>query len=73
MPHIHKDLCQMSLGTVTVRSYGRYDINGFRFRSTKFESTHPLVATTNTGVVCTTKDDQESHNKYSSFEAYKTT
>jgi hypothetical protein len=54
----------MSLGIVTVRSYGRYDINGFRFRSTKFESTHPLVATTNTGVVCTTKDDRERRINY---------
>jgi hypothetical protein len=36
---------------VKVRSYGRYDINEFRFHSTEFEALHPLVATTNTRVV----------------------
>ena len=41
----------MSYGMVTVRCYGRYDVNGFRFRSTKFEAAHPLAATRNSGVV----------------------
>jgi hypothetical protein len=36
---------------VKVRSYGRYDINGFRFHSTAFEALHPLAATTNSGAV----------------------
>jgi hypothetical protein len=36
---------------IKVRSYGRYDINGFRFRSTAFEALHPLAAITNSGVV----------------------
>jgi hypothetical protein len=36
---------------IKVRSYGRYDVNGFRFRSTAFEALHPLVATTNSEVL----------------------
>jgi hypothetical protein len=39
------------LGEITVRSYGRYDVNGFRFRSTRFKVAHLLVATTNSEVV----------------------
>jgi hypothetical protein len=27
------DLCQLSLGSVTPKSYGCYDVNGYRFRS----------------------------------------
>jgi hypothetical protein len=33
---IHTDLCQLSYKNVTAKSYGRYDINGFRFRLTIF-------------------------------------
>jgi hypothetical protein len=36
---------------IKVRSYGHYDINGFRFRSTQFEALRPLAATTNNRVV----------------------
>jgi hypothetical protein len=36
---------------VKVRSYGRYDVNGFQFHSTAFEALCPLAATTNSGVV----------------------
>ena len=35
----------MSYAIVKVRSYSRYDIKGFRFRSTKFECTRPFAAT----------------------------
>ena len=35
--NIHPDLRQFSLGAVTAIRYGRYDVNGFRFRSTRFE------------------------------------
>jgi hypothetical protein len=45
--NIHPDLRQLSLGAVTTRRYGRYDVNGFRFRSKRFEDAHPLAATTN--------------------------
>jgi hypothetical protein len=43
---------------VTVRSYGRYDINGFRFRSAPFEAAHPRVATVNSGVVTRAINEQ---------------
>ena len=49
--NVHPDLRQLAYSSITVRSYGRYDVNGFRFRSTKFEATRPLAATCNTGVV----------------------
>jgi hypothetical protein len=48
---IHDDLWQLSYGSVTVRSYGRYDINRFRFRSAPFEAAHPRAAIVNSGVV----------------------
>jgi hypothetical protein len=46
--NVHADLWQLSYGSVVAKSYGRYDINVFRFRSTIFEASRPLVATTNT-------------------------
>jgi hypothetical protein len=46
--NVHVDLCQLSYESFTSKSYSHYDINGFRFRSTVFEPTHPLAATTNT-------------------------
>jgi hypothetical protein len=46
--NVHADLRQLSYGSITTKSYGRYDINRFRFHSTIFEASHPLVATTNT-------------------------
>jgi hypothetical protein len=45
--NIHDDLRQLSYGSVIVRSYDRYDVNGFHFRSTPFKAAHPLVATVN--------------------------
>jgi hypothetical protein len=56
--NIHPDLRQLSLGVVSVRRYGRYDVNGFRFRSTRFKDAHSLVATTNSGVVTRAVDDE---------------
>jgi hypothetical protein len=57
---IHPDLRQLAIGLVKVRSYGRYDINGFRFHSTTFKALRPLVATTNSRVV-TRAIDVEGH------------
>jgi hypothetical protein len=54
----------MSYAIVKVKSYGRYDIKGFCFRSTKFESTHPFAATTNTGFVCRAVDDHGRDMNY---------
>jgi hypothetical protein len=36
---------------IKVRSYGLYDINGFRFCSTTIKALRPLAGTTNSGVV----------------------
>jgi hypothetical protein len=58
--NVHADLRQLSYGSVTAKHYGRYDINGFCFRSTIFEASRPLAATTNTGVV-TRVVDEEGH------------
>lgn len=62
--NVHVDLRQLSYGSVTAKSYGRYDVNGFRFRSTNFEASHPLAATTNTGVVTRAIDAQGHETKY---------
>jgi hypothetical protein len=48
---VHLDLRQLAYRLVKVRSYGRYDVNCFRFRSTAFKALRSLVATTNSGVV----------------------
>ena len=53
---VHPDLHQLSIGRVIVKSYGRYNINGFRFRTTRFEAASPLAATKNNGVVITAAD-----------------
>jgi hypothetical protein len=57
---VHADLRQLSYGSIVAKSYDRYNVNGFRFRSTIFEASHPLAATTNTGVV-TSAVDAEGH------------
>jgi len=61
---VHEDLRQLSYGSVRVKSYGRYDVNGFRFRSTSFEATRPLRATTNTGVVVRVVDTEQRETNY---------
>jgi hypothetical protein len=62
--NVHVDLCQLSYRSVTSKSYGRYDVNGFRFCSTIFEASHPLAATTNTRVVTRVVDAQGHETKY---------
>ena len=57
---MNDDLRQLSIGSVTAKSYGRYDVNGYRFRSSIFESSHPMAATQNSGVV-TRATDMEGH------------
>jgi hypothetical protein len=34
--NVHTNLCQLSYGSVTTKSYGRYDVNGFHFHSIIF-------------------------------------
>jgi hypothetical protein len=56
--NVHADLHQLSYGSVVAKSYDQYDVNGFRFRSTIFEASRPLVAVTNTGVVTSVLDPE---------------
>jgi hypothetical protein len=42
---MNADLRQLSIGSVTAKSYGRYDVNGYHFRSSIFESSRPMAAT----------------------------
>jgi hypothetical protein len=49
---------------VIVKSYGRYDVNGFRFRTSKFEASRPLAATKNNGVVIRAADVEGHESEY---------
>jgi hypothetical protein len=49
--NVHANLCWLSYGSATFKSYSRYDINGFRSHSIIFEASRPPAATTNIGVV----------------------
>ena len=62
--NVHEDLRQLSYGKVKIRSYGRYDVNGFQFCSTQFEAPHPLAATCNTRVVTRAID---AHGRETSY------
>jgi hypothetical protein len=46
----------LSLDQVKALEYGPYDINGYHFWMSKLEANHPLVATTNSGVVANGED-----------------
>jgi hypothetical protein len=53
-----KSLRQISYGFSTrVSSYGCYDINGYRFRSEKYEHTRAGLGTTNSGVCVSSFDE----------------
>jgi hypothetical protein len=54
--NLSDDLRQLSLGQVKALEYGRYDINGYRFRTVKLEASHPLAAIINNRVVENDKD-----------------
>jgi hypothetical protein len=62
--NIHPNLRQLSLGAVTARRYGRYDVNGFCFRSTRFKDSHPLAAMTNSKIVTRAVDDEGKVTNY---------
>jgi hypothetical protein len=49
---------------VTVKSYGRYDVNGFRFWSALFEAARPRAATVNSGVLTRAIDEQGQEINY---------
>jgi hypothetical protein len=44
--------------------YDHYDINGYHFWTVKLEASHPLAATTNSGVVANNKDASELAANY---------
>jgi hypothetical protein len=63
-PNIHEDLRQLSYGVVTYRSFGQYDVNGFRFCYHQFEKYHPRAATRNTSVVTRALDAHGRETNY---------
>jgi hypothetical protein len=54
--NVSNDLRQLSHGQVKTLEYIRYDINGYHFQTAKLEASHPLTATTNSGVVTSGAD-----------------
>jgi hypothetical protein len=62
--NVHVDLRQLSYGSIIAKSYGRYGVNGFHFRSTVFETSRPLTATTNTEDVTRVVDAERHKSKY---------
>jgi hypothetical protein len=62
--NVHADLRQLSYGSVVAKSYRRYNVNEFRFRSIIFEASHPLAATTTIGVVTMVVDAEGHESKY---------
>jgi len=62
---IHKVLYQVSYGFCTrVSCYGCYDVNGYRFRSEKYESGRPALTTINSGVCVTSYDETGNALEY---------
>jgi hypothetical protein len=58
--NVSNDLRQLSLGQVKALEYSRYNINEYRFWTAELEASHPLVATTNSGIV-TSGEDATGH------------
>jgi hypothetical protein len=58
--NVSNDLRQLSLGQVKALEYSCYDINVYYFQMVKLEASHPLVATTNNGLV-TSGEDATGH------------
>ena len=62
---IPNTLRQMSYGFRTrVATYGCYDVNGFRFRSSKYESGKSGLTTTNSGVCVSSVDENNNVLEY---------
>jgi hypothetical protein len=62
--NVSNDLRQLSLGQVKVLEYSRYDINGYHFRMAKLEASHPLAATTDSGLVTNGEDATDHVTNY---------
>jgi hypothetical protein len=54
--NISDDLRQLVHGQVNALEYNRYNINGYHFQTANLESSHPLAATSNNGVVTSVED-----------------
>ncbi|WVZ89264.1 hypothetical protein U9M48_035690 [Paspalum notatum var. saurae] len=61
---VHEDLKQLAHTYVTAKNYGRYDVNGYRFRTAKLEKTIPLAATINSGVMTSAYDASDKLVNY---------
>jgi hypothetical protein len=57
---VSNDLRQLSLGQVKALEYSHYNINEYHFWTAELEVSHPLVATTNSGIV-TSGEDATGH------------
>jgi hypothetical protein len=55
---------QLSYGTMTFRTFGLYDVNGFHFRSAQFEKSRTRATTHNTGVVTRALDAHRRETNY---------
>lgn len=63
--NVDSALCQMSYGfRRRVTSYGCYDINGYRFRSEKYEGKRAALTTINTGVCVSSVDENNNTLEY---------
>lgn len=66
---INKDLAQISHGFKTrVNILTGYDVNNFRFRSEKYETSRPNPATTNTGLFLSCTEDDTTTDYYGVIE-----
>jgi hypothetical protein len=57
-------LRQLAHGQVKAREYSHYDINGYHFQMVKFEASHPLAVTSNSGVVTSVVDATSNITDY---------
>lgn len=59
---IHNELRRLSCGCgFKVNSYDIYEVNGYRFRSKKYENSKGNLTTVNTGVIAVGIDDSTSN------------
>jgi hypothetical protein len=68
--NVHRDLCQLSYGYITIKKYGQYDVIGFHFCSTVFEDARPLAVTCIARVVVRAVDDEGRETNYDGVTKY---
>ncbi|WVZ64477.1 hypothetical protein U9M48_013985 [Paspalum notatum var. saurae] len=62
--NVHEDLKQLAHTYMTAKNYSRYDVNGYRFRTTKLEKSRPFAATVNSGVMTSAYDANDKLVNY---------